>query len=164
MTVYDWLDVLIGIGVALLITWLLFIAALAIGRPKGSMLTESLRLLPDLLRLLRQRSSGHRTTKGDRDGDWRVQHVAREHRLTRARVEWSLHEPGAHADTEERQRPRPAGDPVQAEHEKVRGAISMGRALPLHEPTASRAADPRTATKSAGRKSRHAAARRRSSH
>jgi hypothetical protein len=54
MTGYDWLDVLIGIGVALLITWLLFIAALAIGRPKGSMLTESLRLLPDLLRLLRR--------------------------------------------------------------------------------------------------------------
>jgi len=54
MTGYDWLDVLIGVGVALLITWLLFIAALAIGRPKGSMLTESLRLLPDLLRLLRR--------------------------------------------------------------------------------------------------------------
>jgi uncharacterized membrane protein YkvA (DUF1232 family) len=54
MTGYHWLDVLIGIGVALLITWLLFIAALAIGRPKGSMLTVSLRLLPDVLRLLRR--------------------------------------------------------------------------------------------------------------
>ncbi|HEX3197693.1 MAG TPA: hypothetical protein VHR39_09085 [Propionibacteriaceae bacterium] len=37
-----------------MVTWLLFIAALAIGRPKGSMPTESLRLLPDLLRLLRR--------------------------------------------------------------------------------------------------------------
>jgi uncharacterized membrane protein YkvA (DUF1232 family) len=54
VTGYDWLEVLIGIGVALLITWLLFIATLAIGRPKGSMLTESLRLLPDLLQLLRR--------------------------------------------------------------------------------------------------------------
>jgi uncharacterized membrane protein YkvA (DUF1232 family) len=54
MTGYYWLDVVIGIGVALLISWLLFIAALAIGRPKGSMLAESLRLLPDLLRLLRR--------------------------------------------------------------------------------------------------------------
>jgi uncharacterized membrane protein YkvA (DUF1232 family) len=54
MTGSYWLDVLIGIGAALLVTWLLFIAALAIGRPTGSMLTESLRLLPDLLRLLRR--------------------------------------------------------------------------------------------------------------
>ena len=41
MTGSYWLDVLIGIGAALLVTWLLFIAALAIGRPTGSMLTES---------------------------------------------------------------------------------------------------------------------------
>jgi hypothetical protein len=34
----QWLDVLIGIAVALLLTWLLLIAALAIRRPKGKML------------------------------------------------------------------------------------------------------------------------------
>jgi uncharacterized membrane protein YkvA (DUF1232 family) len=54
MTGYYWLDVLIGIAAALLFTWLLFIAALAIGRPKDSLLTESIRLLPDLVRLLRR--------------------------------------------------------------------------------------------------------------
>jgi uncharacterized membrane protein YkvA (DUF1232 family) len=54
MTGHHWLDVVIGIAVALLATWLLLVAALAIGRPKGSMLAESLRLLPDLLRLLRR--------------------------------------------------------------------------------------------------------------
>ena len=54
MTGHHWLDVLIGVAVALLATWLLLVAALAVGRPKGNMLTESLRLLPDLLRLLRR--------------------------------------------------------------------------------------------------------------
>ena len=35
MTGHQGLDVLIGIAVALLLTWLLLIAALAIGRPKS---------------------------------------------------------------------------------------------------------------------------------
>ena len=35
---HQWLVVLIGIAVALLLTWLLLIAALAIRRPKGKML------------------------------------------------------------------------------------------------------------------------------
>jgi len=37
----QWLPVLIGIAVALLLTWLLLIAALAVGRPKGKMLQLS---------------------------------------------------------------------------------------------------------------------------
>ena len=44
MTGYYWLDVLIGIGVALLITWLLFSSTL-IWTTKGRMLHSSLRLL-----------------------------------------------------------------------------------------------------------------------
>ena len=35
MTGYQWLAVMIGIAVALLLIWLLLIAALAVGRPKG---------------------------------------------------------------------------------------------------------------------------------
>ena len=35
MTGHQWLEVLIGIAVALLLTWLLLIAALAIGRRQG---------------------------------------------------------------------------------------------------------------------------------
>jgi uncharacterized membrane protein YkvA (DUF1232 family) len=54
MTGHLWLDVLIGIGVALLSTWLLLVVALAVGRPQGKLLSESTRLLPDLLRLLRR--------------------------------------------------------------------------------------------------------------
>jgi uncharacterized membrane protein YkvA (DUF1232 family) len=54
MTGHLWLDVLIGIGVALLSTWLLLVVALAVGRPQCKLLNESTRLLPDLLRLLRR--------------------------------------------------------------------------------------------------------------
>jgi uncharacterized membrane protein YkvA (DUF1232 family) len=54
MTGHLWLDVLISIAVALLLTWLLLVVALAAGRPQGKLLSESVRLLPDLLRLLRR--------------------------------------------------------------------------------------------------------------
>jgi len=52
VTGYPWLDVVIGVVLALVITWLVLVVALLIGRPKGRLLSESLRLLPDLLRLL----------------------------------------------------------------------------------------------------------------
>lgn len=45
---------LIGIGIALLVSWLLLVIALLLGRPAGSVLREGLRLLPDVLRLLRR--------------------------------------------------------------------------------------------------------------
>jgi uncharacterized membrane protein YkvA (DUF1232 family) len=47
-------DLLIGIAVALLVTWLVLIATLAIVRPRGGLLREALRLLPDVLRLVRR--------------------------------------------------------------------------------------------------------------
>jgi len=49
-----WVDILIGVAVALLLTWVLLVVALAVGRPQGKLLSESIRLLPDLLRLLRR--------------------------------------------------------------------------------------------------------------
>ena len=49
-----WLAPLLGLGSALVVTWLLLVAALAVARPKGRLLTEAMRLLPDLLRLLRR--------------------------------------------------------------------------------------------------------------
>ena len=49
-----WLEALIGIAVALLVSWLLLIVALMLVRPKGAVLAEAVRLLPDLLRLLRR--------------------------------------------------------------------------------------------------------------
>lgn len=47
-------DLLIGISAALLVTWLALIAALAVVRPRGGLLREALRLLPDVLRLVRR--------------------------------------------------------------------------------------------------------------
>jgi uncharacterized membrane protein YkvA (DUF1232 family) len=54
MTSHVWLDVIISVSAALLLSWLALIVALAIRRPKGSLLKEALRLLPDLLRLLKR--------------------------------------------------------------------------------------------------------------
>jgi uncharacterized membrane protein YkvA (DUF1232 family) len=54
MTGHAWLDVIISVTAALLLSWLALILALAIRRPKGSLLKEALRLLPDLLRLLKR--------------------------------------------------------------------------------------------------------------
>ncbi|MFI2206966.1 YkvA family protein [Streptomyces sp. NPDC020192] len=43
---------LIGIAAGLLACWLILLATLAVARPKGNILTEAVRLLPDLLRLI----------------------------------------------------------------------------------------------------------------
>ncbi|MET7774984.1 DUF1232 domain-containing protein [Streptomyces mirabilis] len=45
-------QILTGIAVGLLACWLILLAALALARPKGNLLTEAVRLLPDLLRLV----------------------------------------------------------------------------------------------------------------
>ncbi|CRZ17065.1 hypothetical protein BN2156_03944 [Mycolicibacterium neworleansense] len=47
-----WGNALIGLGVALLLSWLILIVALLVMRPRGNLLTEALRMLPDLLRLI----------------------------------------------------------------------------------------------------------------
>ncbi|GAB3434075.1 YkvA family protein [Flindersiella endophytica] len=54
------LDIGIGVAVALLAAWVLMVIALAVARPKGGLLKEAMRILPDLLRLLR-RLAGDRT-------------------------------------------------------------------------------------------------------
>jgi uncharacterized membrane protein YkvA (DUF1232 family) len=54
MTGHLWLDVIISVATALLLAWLALILALVIRRPKGNLLKEALRLLPDLLRLLKR--------------------------------------------------------------------------------------------------------------
>ena len=54
MTGHAWLDVIISVSAALVLSWLALIVALAIGRPKGSLLKEAVRLLPDFLRLLKR--------------------------------------------------------------------------------------------------------------
>ena len=54
MTGTTWLDVIISVTAAVLLSWLALMIALAIRRPKGNLLKEALRLLPDLLRLLKR--------------------------------------------------------------------------------------------------------------
>ena len=54
MTGSFWLDLLIGAGLALLLAWLALVVALVLARPRGALLTEALRLLPDVLRLIRR--------------------------------------------------------------------------------------------------------------
>ena len=48
-----WRDILIAVASAILVSWLALIVALVIIRPKGNLLRESLRILPDLIRLLK---------------------------------------------------------------------------------------------------------------
>lgn len=52
VTGHPWLDVVIGVAVALILVWVLLVVALMVRRPRGHLLSESLRLLPDLLRML----------------------------------------------------------------------------------------------------------------
>jgi hypothetical protein len=49
-----WWDLVIGGGGALLLAWLALVIALAILRPRGGLLREALRVLPDVLRLVRR--------------------------------------------------------------------------------------------------------------
>ena len=55
-----WWNVVIAVVAGVLAAWLVLVAALLAIRPKGGLLTEAVRLLPDLLRLL-GRLSGDKT-------------------------------------------------------------------------------------------------------
>ncbi|MEU6409219.1 DUF1232 domain-containing protein [Microbispora sp. NPDC046933] len=59
-------DLLIGLAVALAVTWLALIGALAIARPRGGLLREALRLLPDTLRLVRRLAADRDLPRGIR--------------------------------------------------------------------------------------------------
>ncbi|WP_026423566.1 YkvA family protein [Actinokineospora inagensis] len=66
MTGLPWLDLLIGIAVALLLTWLVLVAVLAIIRPRDGLLREALRILPDVLRLIHQLAGDKTLPRGVR--------------------------------------------------------------------------------------------------
>jgi uncharacterized membrane protein YkvA (DUF1232 family) len=61
-----WWDILIAIGAAVLAAWLALVIALVLTRPKGALLTEAIRLLPDLLRLLRRLAADTALPRGVR--------------------------------------------------------------------------------------------------
>jgi uncharacterized membrane protein YkvA (DUF1232 family) len=61
-----WWDMLIALGVGILAGWLALLAALVLIRPKGALLAEAVRLLPDLLRLLRRLAADSELPRGVR--------------------------------------------------------------------------------------------------
>lgn len=54
MTGAWWSDLLLSLAAALAVTWLALITVLVIIRPRGRLLGEAVRLLPDVLRLIRR--------------------------------------------------------------------------------------------------------------
>src|SRR3954471_24204814 len=61
-----WWDILIGVLIAVAVSWAALIIALAVVRPKGPLLGDALRLLPDLLRLLRRLAADPSLPRGVR--------------------------------------------------------------------------------------------------
>ena len=65
-----WLRSLIGLGLGLLVVWLALIIALLVAKPDKAKLTETLRLLPDLLRMLRRMAADRTMPRGVRFRLW----------------------------------------------------------------------------------------------
>lgn len=61
-----WLDLLVGLAAALLLAWLVLLSVLATVAPRGGLLREALRLLPDVLRLIRQLAADTELPRGVR--------------------------------------------------------------------------------------------------
>jgi uncharacterized membrane protein YkvA (DUF1232 family) len=61
-----WWQTLISIGAALLLVWIALIVALLVAKPDKAQLKEALRLLPDLLRLLRRLAADPALPRGVR--------------------------------------------------------------------------------------------------
>jgi uncharacterized membrane protein YkvA (DUF1232 family) len=61
-----WWDLLLGVVASLLLAWLALVVALVIVRPRGGLLREALRLLPDVLRLVRRLAADQALPRGVR--------------------------------------------------------------------------------------------------
>jgi uncharacterized membrane protein YkvA (DUF1232 family) len=64
-----WREVLIGVGIALVTCWLLLLVGLLLVRPRGGLLKEAVRVLPDLVRLVARMA---RDRSLPRDVRWRL--------------------------------------------------------------------------------------------
>lgn len=63
-------DVAIAIAAGLLLTWLALVIVLLIARPRGGLLREALRVLPDVLRLVRRLAADKTLPRGVRVRLW----------------------------------------------------------------------------------------------
>lgn len=70
MTGSFWWDVAVGVAAALVLAWVALIAALAILRPPGGSLREAIRILPDVLRLVRRLAADKTLPSGVRTRLW----------------------------------------------------------------------------------------------
>jgi uncharacterized membrane protein YkvA (DUF1232 family) len=66
MTGVLWRDLAIGMLAALVLTWVVLVIALAVLRPRGGLLREALRILPDVLRLIRRLAADKSLPRGVR--------------------------------------------------------------------------------------------------
>jgi len=61
-----WKDLLAGLAAAIVVAWLALVIALLLVRPKGNVLREALRILPDLIRLLKDLATDSSQPRGVR--------------------------------------------------------------------------------------------------
>jgi len=59
-------DILIGVGIGLAASWLVLVIGLLLARPRGRLLSEAVRILPDVLRLLRRLAADPTMPRGVR--------------------------------------------------------------------------------------------------
>lgn len=67
-----WWDLLIAVAAALIVCWIALITALIIVRPRGNLLREAMRILPDTLRLIRRLAADRSLPRGVRIRLWLV--------------------------------------------------------------------------------------------
>ena len=66
MTGSVWWDLVLGLIAALVLVWLALVVGLIVVRPRGGLLREALRLLPDVLRLIRRLAADKTLPRGVR--------------------------------------------------------------------------------------------------
>ncbi|MDX3187206.1 DUF1232 domain-containing protein [Streptomyces sp. MN03-5084-2B] len=66
MTGSFWWDLVLGVAAALVLAWGALVVALVLVRPRGGLLREALRLLPDVLRLVRRLAADRTLPRGVR--------------------------------------------------------------------------------------------------
>ncbi len=72
MTGSYWLDIAIGLAAALVFAWVALLVALVIIRPPSGLLRETVRILPDVLRLIRRLAADKSLPSGVRIRLWGV--------------------------------------------------------------------------------------------